>query len=149
MLLGFGLAFFGFVALVVGRIVESKGRAPGTPLAGAPGRLVVVLSVLCSVAAASAIAGVISTGGYSQNPRWQLARCEWSIGTDHGATSLCVPHSRWLATGEGFQHLFLSASGVFLCLDCAAWAAHARRLAAHPPGETRTALPDPHRDPRR
>jgi hypothetical protein len=82
-----------------------------------------MLAAIIVVAVISAVFSVIRTAGYSQNPPRTLSRCQWSIGTNHGLTNLCVSHARWLSTGDEFQRIFIAFMAVFLALGSAAFAA--------------------------
>lgn len=76
---------------------------------------------LALVAAAAVISGgvaAVESGGYSQNPAGELAQCKWSINKDHGQTSICVSHDRWLTTGEDFQRIFVGILVLLLVFEC-------------------------------
>jgi hypothetical protein len=57
-----------------------------------PRRTWTILGIVTSALAGfvAAANGLGSTGCYSQNPAWTISRCKWSIGTNHGATNVCV-----------------------------------------------------------
>jgi hypothetical protein len=85
------------------------------------GRTWTILAILAFALAGfvAAANGLGSTGGYSQNPAWTISKCKWSIGTNHGATNICVSHARWLATGQGFDQGFLGFLAVFFSIEAA------------------------------
>src|SRR4051794_1133228 len=133
MLLGFMFAFGGMVIFIVVGVLASASRSVRPRggltalLEGTPTRLGAVLLGLVACAIVSAIAGLITTGGYSQDLENAQPNCHWPIVTDHGATVLCVSHDRWLRTGQGFEHAFLGFIAVFTSLECAGLAADIAR----------------------
>jgi hypothetical protein len=101
----------------------SQGPSFDLSISRIPRRLKQMLAAIIVVAVTSAVFSVIRTAGYSQNPPGTLSRCQWSIGTNHGLTNLCVSHARWLSTGDEFQRIFIGFMAIFLALGCAAFAA--------------------------
>jgi hypothetical protein len=75
------------------------------------------------------ISGVHETGDWSQNPEG-AGNCRWSIVTNHGSTTLCVSHARWLATGNGFVRIFAGLLILFAAIECLIFAG---RLNVDPP----------------
>jgi hypothetical protein len=85
------------------------------------------------IAAISGAAGFVSTGGLSPDARNTQPGCQWSVGTDHGATERCVSHGRWLEVERGVEHGLLGMIAVFACIESgffAAAAAHRQRMAS-------------------
>jgi hypothetical protein len=140
MVLGFTITFFGLATAFVCTLTSDLGFG-GTPgrltlrrtptladwLSRTPRRLKQVAGVIIAVGIASSVLNFVGTGGYSQNPLGTLPHCEWSIGTNHGFTNLCVSHARWLRTGEQFQRAVLSLIALFLSIESLIFAAVSRR----------------------
>jgi hypothetical protein len=118
--LGIGTVWFGTISMWRrdGREAAMGPLSIDTIKAVVPTRLKQIVVVIAGVAIISVIASFIGTGGYSQNPPWTLPHCQWSIGTNHGFTNLCVSHARWLATAEEFQRAVIGFSAVFLSAIC-------------------------------
>jgi hypothetical protein len=64
------------------------------------------------VGVASAIAGFVSTGGFSAESHDSRLGCEWSIGTVGEAGAQCVSHGRWLEVARGLDHRVLGVIAV-------------------------------------
>jgi hypothetical protein len=130
MLIGF-LAIFTGIAVALATVATdpaTRGRSWRTrrrfnPFVGVPRRLRRTLVLIGIIAAISAAAGLLSTGGYSQEPRNDRPGCEWPIVTDHGSTVICTSHSRWLRVGRGFEHGFLGFVAVFAAIESGVFAA--------------------------
>ena len=102
-----------------------------------PSPVGLILAAICSIALISAIVSLFQTQGFSQNTGWSLPSCEWSIVKNHGATNICVSHSRWVATGDEFERAFLGFIELFLSVECAVVLANPVSV----PGDTTTAPP--------
>jgi hypothetical protein len=140
MVFGFAITFVGLAVAIVCTWASDLGFG-GTPgrltlrrtptlaewLSRTPRRLKQVAGVIIAVGIASFVLNLAGTGGYSQNPLGTLSDCEWSIGTNHGLTNLCVSQARWLQTGDEFQRAFLSLVAVFLSIEGLIFAAVSRR----------------------
>jgi hypothetical protein len=134
LVVAFFAAFVGMASLIAFvwsgslRVVQQRGwgyavrdESPGFAWRQIPRRFRQGLLAIVAVAVISTAASLIGTAGYSQNPRGALSRCEWSIGTNHGLTNICVSHARWLATGDEFERAFLGFVAVFLCVESVAF----------------------------
>jgi hypothetical protein len=94
---------------VSGRFFTSLTRRQLWGIAG-----IVVAAVMGVV---TAVATTATMGVYSQNPPWTISKCEWSVGTNHGATNICVSHARWLEQGEEFKRAFTGIIALFLAVE--------------------------------
>ncbi len=152
MLIGFFIAFVGVPAMMVVVTVRDRGRRRsgrrrcwepsssdlGSLWKAVPRSVGLILVAICSVALVSAIVSLLQTQGFSQDTRWSIPSCEWSIVKDHGATNICVNHSRWVATGDEFERAFLGFLALFLSVECAVVLANPANFA----GDT-TSSPSP------
>jgi hypothetical protein len=91
-------------------------------------RTIVGLAVVAIGAITSTAVGFDAEGGYSQNPAWTISKCEWSIGTNHGITNICVSHARWIATGQAFRQAFIGGIAFLLALQALMFLAQTIRL---------------------
>jgi hypothetical protein len=151
MLIGFLIAFLGVpTMMVVAALRHHRGRSKarrrwwepsssdlGSLWKAIPSPVGLILAAICSIALVSALVGLFQTRGFSQNTRGSLPSCEWSIFKDHGATNICVSHSRWVATGDEVERAILGFLALFLSVECAVVLAHPVNFA----GDTTTPPP--------
>jgi hypothetical protein len=125
LLVDFVFGFVGLAVIIVATGVRNfQGRATlidgvsAVPPTALPNRLKIAAGGVIGVAVVSMLGGFVSTAGYSQNPQGTDPHCEWSIGTNHGLTNICVSHSRWVATGDGVIRASLGFLAIFLTFIC-------------------------------
>jgi len=108
----FALGFVGVPVLIVTNVADripSRRRTPrhehSAPRVGREfwrrrRWLAVLLGSCVAISVVTVAVTLVATGGWSPNGRWALKRCQWSLGTNHGFTNICVSHDRWLATNN-------------------------------------------------